>query len=292
MQKNLAFDLFTLMRPHQWIKNMFLFAPLFFSFSYSLEYFSDVLLGFFLFSVLASSIYIFNDYCDIQEDRLHPTKKNRPLAKGTISKVQALMLMCVLSLATLFFSATISLEFMTILVIYAVLNLAYSLKLKHIAILDISIIATGFVLRIFAGAAIIEKPVSMWIILVTFLLALFLALAKRRDDVLLNQKGAKTRKNIDGYNLEMINSSMTLMATATVVSYIMYTVSPEVIAKTGTHNLYLSSIFVIVGVLRYLQLTFVEQKSASPTKLLLKDIFLQLIVILWIISFYIIARVL
>lgn len=292
MQTNKILDLFTLLRPHQWIKNIFLFAPLFFSFAYTFDYFFNVLVGFMLFSFLASSIYIFNDYCDIEEDRQHPTKKNRPLAKGSITKQQAIVLMLFLSSLTFIASAFISLEFMSILVIYATLNLLYSIRLKHIAILDISIIAIGFVLRIFAGAVLIDKPVSMWIILVTFLLALFLALAKRRDDVLLNQKGTKTRKNIDGYNLEMINASMTLMATSTVVSYIMYTVSPEVIAKTGTHNLYLSAIFVIIGVLRYFQLTFVEQNSASPTKLLLKDTFLQFIVLAWIISFYIIARIL
>jgi hypothetical protein len=126
----------------------------------------------------------------------------------------------------------------------------------------------------------------MWIVLVTFLLALFLALAKRRDDVLLSLKGKQTRKNIDGYNLEMVNSAMTLMAGVTIVSYVMYTVSPEVVARLHTGNLYITSLFVIVGILRYMQLTFVEQNSGSPTKLVLKDRFLQAIIISWIACFY------
>jgi hypothetical protein len=130
----------------------------------------------------------------------------------------------------------------------------------------------------------------MWIVLVTFVLALFLALAKRRDDCLLALDGKKTRKNIDGYNLEMLNAAMTLMAGVTVVAYIMYTVSPEVIERLGTHNLYITALFVIIGILRYMQLTFVEQNSGNPTKLVLKDRFLQITIILWITSFYLIIR--
>ena len=169
------------------------------------------------------------------------------------------------------------------------MNIAYTFSLKHISILDISIIAIGFVLRIYAGAALIDNTPSMWIVLVTFVLALFLALAKRRDDCLLALDGKKTRKNIDGYNLEMVNAAMTLMAGVTVVSYIMYTVSPEVTQRLGT-NLYLTSAFVIIGILRYMQLTFVEHNSGSQTKLVLKDRFLQLVLIGWIGSFYMIIK--
>jgi len=145
-------------------------------------------------------------------------------------------------------------------------------------------------LRILAGAFLIQLSPSTWIVLVTFLLALFLALAKRRDDCLLAREGKKTRKNIDGYNLEMVNASMTLMAGVTIVAYIMYTVSPEVIVRLGTHNLYLTSFFVILGIMRYMQVTFVEQNSGSPTKLILKDRFLQLVLVGWIVSFYIIIK--
>lgn len=280
-----------LLRLHQWIKNIFIFAPLFFSFNFSNEKLLASAIGFALFSLTASSIYILNDYHDIQEDREHPTKKNRPLASGAISKNKALMLMGFLSATSAAMAFEHSLSFGLILLLYIGINIGYTYGMKHISIIDISIIAIGFVLRIYAGAALIDTAPSMWIVIVTFLLALFLALAKRRDDCLLALDGKKTRKNIDGYNLEMVNSAMTLMAGVTVVSYLMYTVSPEVTQRLGTHNLYITSLFVIIGILRYMQLTFVEQNSGSPTKLVLKDRFLQFVLIGWIGSFYLIVKV-
>lgn len=280
-----------LLRLHQWIKNIFIFAPFFFTFNFNTDLLMILSIGFILFSFAASGIYILNDYHDIAEDRLHPTKKNRPLASGAVSKHTAVVLMVGLIGMASIGSIMLSPIFALIIAIYLILNMAYTFKLKHISILDISIIALGFVLRIFAGAVLINTEPSMWIVLVTFLLALFLALAKRRDDCLLALDGKKTRKNIDGYNLEMVNAAMTLMAGVTVVSYLMYTVSSEVTERLGTHNLYLTSAFVIIGILRYMQLTFVEKNSGSPTKLVLKDRFLQLVLIGWIISFYIIAKV-
>jgi decaprenyl-phosphate phosphoribosyltransferase len=281
-----------LIRPHQWIKNFFIFAPLFFTFNFQIGVITTVAIGFTLFSLAASSIYVLNDYHDIAEDRAHPTKKNRPLASGVVSKSTAIALMGLLFVISLGGAMLLSASFAMILGIYIIMNIAYTFGLKHISILDITIIAIGFVLRIYAGSVLIENTPSMWIILVTFLLALFLAFAKRRDDCLLALDGKKTRKNIDGYNLEMVNAAMTLMAGVTVVAYIMYTVSPEVIERLGTHNLYITALFVIIGILRYMQLTFVEQNSGSPTKLVLKDRFLQLVLIGWISSFYIIAKVL
>jgi len=283
-------NIIILLRPHQWIKNFFIFAPLFFTFNFQSEVITTVVIGFALFSLAASSIYILNDYHDITEDQAHPTKKNRPLASGVVSKSTAIGLMSVLFIISLGGAIALSQSFAMILAIYITMNIAYTFGLKHISILDISIIAIGFVLRIYAGAAVIDNTPSMWIVLVTFVLALFLALAKRRDDCLLALDGKKTRKNIDGYNLEMVNAAMTLMAGVTVVSYIMYTVSPEVIERLGTHNLYITALFVIIGILRYMQLTFVEQNSGSPTKLVLKDRFLQLVLIGWITSFYIIIK--
>jgi decaprenyl-phosphate phosphoribosyltransferase len=285
-------NILILLRSHQWIKNLFVLAPLFFAFDFSSEKFITVIIGFSLFSLAASGIYILNDYHDIDEDREHPTKKNRPLASSAVSKHSAIILMIVFLMASLIGSIYLSHIFALILVVYMAMNIAYTFGLKHISILDISIIAIGFVLRIYAGAALIDSTPSMWIVLVTFLLALFLALAKRRDDCLLALDGKKTRKNIDGYNLEMVNAAMTLMAGVTVVAYIMYTVSPDVTQRLGTHNLYITALFVIIGILRYMQLTFVEQNSGSPTKLVLKDRFLQIVLIGWITSFYLIAKVL
>jgi decaprenyl-phosphate phosphoribosyltransferase len=279
-----------LTRPYQWAKNILLFAPLFFTFELSTEKLFTVLLGFVVFNLAASTIYITNDYNDIKEDQAHPIKKDRPLASGAVSKKNAVLLASFLFTIALLLALNLPIKFSCIVFSYIILNILYTFKLKHIAILDITIIAIGFVLRIFAGAALINNTPSMWIILVTFLLALFLALAKRRDDCLLMLTGKKTRTNIDGYNLEMVNASMTLMAGVTIISYIMYSVSPEVTLRLGTQNLYLTSIFVIVGILRYMQLTFVEENSGNPTKIALTDKFLRYVILSWILSFIVIIK--
>jgi 4-hydroxybenzoate polyprenyltransferase len=200
------------------------------------------------------------------------------------------MLILFLSLSSLCMSFVFNTELFIVLLVYFVLNIAYSLKLKHIAILDIFIIATGFVLRLFAGSAVTDISLSMWIILMTFLLAIFLALAKRRDDVLLSLEGQETRKNIDGYNLEFVNAAMVLMAGVVIVSYIQYTISPEVIERLDTNYLYLTSFFVILGVLRYMQITFVEQDSGSPTKVVIRDSFLKVTIFLWLVSFIVVTK--
>src|SRR5574344_1952564 len=211
-----------LLRPHQYIKNLFVFAPLFFTFSFNFEQIVDCIVVFILFSFLASSIYILNDYMDIEEDRQHPKKKFRPIASGEVSKNSAKILFFVLSIPYLVASYFINIDLFVVLTIYFVLNIAYSLGLKHITIVDIFIIASGFVLRLFAGASVIDNQLSMWIIIMTFLLALFLAVAKRRDDVLLAFEGKETRKNIDGYNLEFVNAVMVFMAGFIVVAYVLF----------------------------------------------------------------------
>lgn len=265
--------------------------PLLFSFSFSnLDNNLNSLVAFMLFSIIASSIYIFNDLMDINEDRAHPTKKYRPLASGKVSPKSAKMLILLLSLSSLGISFVFNTELFLVLLVYFILNIAYSLKLKHIAILDIFIIATGFILRLFAGSAVTGISLSMWIILMTFLLAIFLALAKRRDDVLLSLEGQETRKNIDGYNLEFVNAAMVLMAGVVIVSYIQYTISPEVIERLDTNYLYLTSFFVILGVLRYMQITFVEQDSGSPTKVVIRDSFLKVTIFLWLVSFIVVTK--
>ncbi len=285
------YSVLKLFRLDQWIKNLFLFAPLFFSFYFDVNLFKTLVLGAFIFSVAASSVYILNDYHDVEEDKLHPQKCTRPIASGEVPKKQAVLLMFLLSFTAMMGAWFLSFNFFLILFVYLLINCAYTFKFKHIAVLDISVIAFGFVLRIFAGASLINVSPSNWIVLVTFVLALFLALAKRRDDCLLALDGKKTRKNIAGYNLEMLNSALSLMAAVTILAYIMYTVSPEVISRLGTGNIYLTSFFVIIGVLRYMQLTFVYQNSGSPTKLVLKDKFLQIILLAWLYSFYVIIKV-
>lgn len=284
-------DIIKLMRPQQYIKNIFVFAPLLFSFSFTSYDLINVILVFILFSIIASSIYVFNDLMDIEEDKVHPKKKFRPLASGKIKKTTAKIMIITLCSISLLVSFLLSMELFYILLFYFTLNILYSIKLKHISIVDIFIIASGFVLRLFAGASVIDAPLSMWIIIMTFLLALFLALAKRRDDVLLSSQGKETRKNIDGYNLEFVNATMVLMAGVIIVSYILYSVSSEVTLRLDTQYLYLTSFFVILGIFRYMQITFVEGNSGSPSKIVLKDKFLQFTIVLWLLSFFVVVSI-
>lgn len=283
-------DIITLLRPHQYVKNLFIFAPILFAFNITQATVLESLYAFVLFSILASSIYVLNDYMDVEEDKKHPTKCNRPLASGAISLANANFLFLFLGGLSLGLAFVLSKQLFGVLFLYFVLNILYSVKFKHIALVDIFIISTGFVLRLFAGAVITQTPLSMWIIIITFLLAVFLALAKRRDDVLLSLKGKETRKNIDGYNLEFVNAAMVLMSGVVILSYLQYTVTLEVISRIGNEYLYLSTFFVILGILRYMQITFVEQISGSPTKIVLKDRFMQVSILLWLFSFIYIAK--
>ncbi len=276
-----------LLRISHWTKNLFLFLPLFFSGKFIEDPFIalDIAIGFICFSLTASVVYIINDLKDVEEDRLHPEKKHRPFAAGTVKTNSGIVLAIILLCTSMVVAYWLRPEFLIVLAIYFALNLAYSLKLKHVPLLDISIIAVGFVLRVVGGGVIPDIYVSHWILIMTFLLALFLGFAKRRDDVkIFMESGKKMRKSVDGYNMEFINTGMSLMGGVTIVSYIMYTLSDDVVERLG-HNLYLTSLFVILGVLRYLQITFVQEKSGNPTKVLLKDVFIQLILLGFIISF-------
>ena len=177
--------------------------------------------------------------------------------------------------------------------LYLLMNVAYCLVLKRYAILDVCTIAFGFVLRLFAGGIATGIGLSNWIVLMTFLLTLFLSFAKRRDDVLkMNQTGHAPRKNTSRYNLDFINQAITITATVTLVCYVMYTVSPEVEQRIGTRYLYLTTVFVIIGILRYLQLTLVDNKSGDPTKAMLHDRVLQAVVLLWFLAFLLIIYIL
>lgn len=280
-------NVFTLIRPSQYVKNLFIFTPLFFVGQITnIELFLNAVIAFVAFSASASAIYILNDYQDIEEDRQHPQKKYRPLASEVISKKTAIILIGMFFIVGISLMATLSLHAFSIVCIYIVLNIGYSFYLKHIAILDVTVIAIGFVLRIFVGSTVTGTPLSIWIVIMTFLLALFMALAKRRDDVFLYlDTGKKVRKVIDGYNLQLIDSAMMIMASVVIVTYILYTTSIEVSQRLESEYLYLTAVFVILGVLRYLQITLVENDSSSPTKIALKDKFMQLTIFTWALSF-------
>jgi len=275
------------MRPHQYIKNLFIFLPLFFALKITdTDLLLHAVIAFIAFSLTASAIYTLNDYHDIEEDRQHPKKKYRPLASGDISKAQAIVIMAVLGIAGFSLMALLSMKAVGIMAAYVIMNIAYSFYLKHVAILDVIIIAIGFVLRLFIGSAVTDIPLSMWIVVMTFLLALFMALAKRRDDVLIYlDTGKKMRKVIDGYNLQFLDTAMAIMASVVIVSYTIYTTSPEVVARVHSEYLYLTSLFVILGIMRYLQVAFVLKDSGSPTKIVLNDRFMQLTLIGWVLTF-------
>jgi decaprenyl-phosphate phosphoribosyltransferase len=282
-----------LLRPKDWAKNLFLFLPLFFSGDlFRWEVYPSLLLGFFCFCCIASSLYIINDYRDIEDDRKHPEKCRRPLASGAVSKGTAIVICVLLILTGLTTAYLIREKFLFVIGIYFMLNLGYSFGLKSISILDIIIVATGFVLRVKGGAVIAGIGLSEWLTIMVFLLALFMAIGKRRDDVLLKlSSGTEMRKSIRGYNLDFLNVILALVCAVIVVAYFMYTMSPEVLQRLGTYRLYYTCLFVLAGILRYLQIIFVQASAGSPTKILYRDRFIQLTIVLWIVSFYFIIYV-
>ena len=290
-------DIARVIRPQQWIKNVFVLVPLFFG--GSLLDTTDIIAAVtaaMAFCFISSSIYCLNDIIDVEDDRRHPTKCHRPIAAGKISVAQAYVMMAfmvALSFGSVALLGEYALGVGAVVGLYLLMNVAYCLVLKRYAILDVCTIAFGFVLRLFAGGIATGLGLSNWIVLMTFLLTLFLSLAKRRDDVLkMNQTGHAPRKNTSRYNLDFINQAITITATVTLVCYVMYTVSPEVEQRIGTRYLYLTTVFVIIGILRYLQLTLVDNKSGDPTKAMLHDRVLQAVVLLWFLAFLLIIYIL
>ena len=275
------------MRVNQWVKNLFVFLPLFFSGNlFNIDLLIESFYGFLIFSFVASSIYIINDYVDIEKDKKHPEKKNRPLASGKISKQNAFILFLVLLVLTCFLLWTFGTLQVAILVgIYFLMNIAYSFKLKQVAILDVMIIAFGFLLRVFVGGYMTGILVSDWTILLVFDLALILALGKRRGELVNAELEGVTRKSLNGYNLNFLNSALAITCTVAVICYMMFILSPETQSKFHHYIIY-TFVFVFAAVLRYLQQTFVYAKTESPTKLIFKDHFIQLLIVMWGISYF------
>lgn len=290
-------NLIQLIRPHQWIKNLIVLLPVFFG--GALLRWNAVYAGLITtlaFSLTASSIYCINDIIDINDDRQHPVKRNRPLASGAVSIVQGYILMglmFVLSMTSTFLLPSHQVETASVILFYWLLNIAYCLRLKRYAIIDVCIVAFGFVLRILAGGYATNIQLSKWIVLMTFLLMLFLSFAKRRDDVVrMNETGHAPRQNTIRYNLTFINQAITITASVTLVCYIMYTMSPETIQNFHTDYLYLTSVFVLLGLLRYIQISVVDKKSGDPTKVMIHDRFMQLTVLAFGLTFLFIIYVL
>ena len=286
----MTMELIKIIRPQQWVKNLFVLIPVFFA--GSMTHGGSVAaaaLAMAAFSFAASSVYCFNDIIDADEDRRHPVKCRRPVASGAVSTAQAyalMALMAALAAAVVALLGSRAWQVAAVIGGYYALNIAYCAWLKRFAIIDVCVIAFGFVLRILAGGLATGIGLSKWIVLMTFLLTLFLSLAKRRDDVLrMNRTGHAPRRNTSRYNLTFINQAITITAAVTIVCYVMYTVSPEAAAVMHTDYLYLTSVFVIIGLLRYLQIAVVDEKSGDPTAVALHDRFTQVTVACWVLSF-------
>ena len=289
-------NILLLTRPKHWVKNVFVLLPVFFAGSITdLTLLSEAVMAFLAYSFAASAIYCYNDIIDVEDDRRHSVKCLRPIASGkvSISMGYAIML-CAMALSAIMvvLSGRNSGALGIVVSVYFILDLAYCRILKEYAIVDVVVLSIGFVLRIMAGSAATAIVPSQWLVLMTFLLTLLMGFAKRRDDVLRMQRtGEAPRHNTHRYNITFINQAVTVTASITLVCYIMYTMSPEVTQRIHFPYLYLTTIFVILGILRYMQITAVDEKSGDPTQILLSDRFLQTIIILWVLSFLLILYV-
>ncbi len=285
--KNKLTSYIELIRPLHSIKSLVVFAPLFFNFDFNLDLYISVTFASILFYMMSSSIYIFNDLIDLSRDRLHPIKKHRPIASEKITIQEAKYFLSVLLLSTIGVSFIFNFELFFILLIYLIINIFYSLILKEVFLLDMIIIATGFVLRLFAGAVVVDISLSSWIIIITFLLASFLAISKRMDNVnSINQESSNISKI---YTERNIKSIILILSIILIGSYISFTMYSEIITKYNITYLPLNSILVIIGVLRYLYIIFNTPKNYDPVVIFFGDTLLKLIFIIWIVSFYILS---
>ena len=273
-------------RPQQWIKNLFIFAPLIFSQNAAnLPLLLRSLAAFALFCLISGALYIFNDIHDIEEDKRHPDKSRRPITSGALTKTQAYMAFLILAAAGLGLSFLFSIPFFVAAHIYFLMQLAYSRWLKHVVILDVLLIAAGFLLRVIAGGLAIAVEMSNWLLLCTLLLALFLAMAKRRHEISLLQADAATHRPIlKEYSPVLLDQMISVVTASTVIAYCLYTISDETVAKFGTSNLIFTVPFVIYGIFRYLYLVHQKAKGGSPESLILRDMPLLIDLILWIVT--------
>ena len=276
--------LIELIRPKQWIKNLFLFAPILFAGQLlNLELLSKNLIAFIAFCGVSSCVYIINDIVDIESDRVHRKKRYRPLASGDITIKTAVVFLVILLILTILLSLTLNLYFGITVFTYFMINILYSFKVKHIVILDVFFVSFGFMLRVAAGAAAISVPVSSWMILTTIFISLFLAISKRRAELsqIEQENIEKQRKVLDHYAIEFTEQMNTIAATGTIICYALYTVSSKAISTFQTDKLIYTTPFVIYGIFRYLYLIHKKNLGESPTQIVTKDIPIIINTIIW-----------
>ena len=272
-------------RPRQWVKNLFVFAGLIFSQQLFTPLLWPALAAFVLFCALSGAIYLFNDVADRERDRLHPTKRERPVASGELPVGLALVVAVVLLGGSVAASFALTPWFGLTAVAYAVLLILYSVWLKHLVIVDVLVVAIGFVLRAVAGALAIEVEISGWLLICTILLALFLALGKRRHEVLAYEaESARYRPILAEYNSGLLDQMIAVVTASTVTAYALYTMSPETVAKFQTHWLPATLPFVLYGIFRYLYLLYRRQLGGNPSELFLNDRALMVNTVLWMLA--------
>ncbi len=277
--------LFHTMRPSQWVKNLIIFAVLIFSMNlFNSEMLIRTSLGFLAFCVISGTVYILNDYADLEFDRQHPVKSQRPMASGAVPPAFAIRGALILTVLGLAGSFLLGFRFGLIALAYYALVVSYSFYLKNVVILDVFAIAAGFVIRALAGGIVIRSPISDWFLVCTMFLALFLALCKRRHELLLLENDAhKHRKALAEYSPYFLDQMIAVVTTSTVLSYAMFTVSTESLEYQlfKTHKLIYTVPFVLYGIFRYLYLAYHKEQGGSPTKILLTDRALLLDIVLW-----------
>jgi len=272
-KRNLPVLLATAMRPHQWVKNLFIFAPLLFGRKLTeLPAVGAAAAAFGVFCLLSSSLYIFNDWLDADEDRAHPEKQKRPISSGELSVFAALSFAGVLAAAAFMSAWWVGAGFAAVVGLYFVLILAYCLSFKRFIVLDCIVIAVGFVLRVVGGAEAVGVVPTHWLIACAFLLALFLAFSKRRQELLkLSNNAVEHRKVLGQYSVAFLEQANIIVIGAAIVSYALYTVAPETVARFGTDALIYGTVFVVYGMLRYLALINNPENGGNPSKMLLTD---------------------
>lgn len=276
--------LWRLMRPHQWVKNVFVFTGLLFGHAWhDPELVKQVLVAFVAFCLISSAIYVINDIIDLEQDRLHPKKRQRPLAAGQVSIRDAIMLVLVLEFVG-FGMAFLTLRMVFgILVAYAFMNIAYSLWLKHVVILDVFIIATGFMLRILIGTLGVGIPPSQWLLLCGLMVTLFLGFSKRRAEIIaLTEDKTAHRKVLEHYSPVLLDKMIGITAAGLIMSYSLYTMNPDTIRTHGTPNLIYTVPFVMYGIFRYIYLLHHQSRGGDPSHDLVRDRHLLIAVGAWV----------
>jgi len=278
-------SIFVSLRPRQWVKNLFVFAGLVFAQKLFTPSVWPALGAFAVFCALSGSVYLLNDAADREKDRLHPDKKWRPIASGRLPAGTAVMAAAVLVVAALAGSLVLSRPLAVVALAYAVLLGAYSVWLKHVVIVDVIVVAIGFVLRAVAGAVAIDVEISGWLLICTVLMALFLALGKRRHEYLtLGEAAVRHRPILAEYSAGLLDQMIAVVTASTVTAYALYTMSPETVAKFETHLLPVTLPFVLYGIFRYLYLLYRRQLGGNPSELFLNDGPLLVNTLLWILA--------